>query len=688
MKHLLASVSFALTATVSLGAFAGMDEAMNAYNSGQFESAYEEFEILYGQGDPEAAYYLGRMHHQGEGVPQNFSQALNWYRTAADGGSAEAFFAMGQMYEKGQGSPQDFTRAFESYQGASNRDHMTARKRLAMMHAEGLGTPVDYGEAARLMQTVADTGDPEAEQLLAYLMESGQVPKDVASDADEPAVAAVPAEPLTPAEQMRQRFERALLSVDMGEQPDAEADLIWELDVTEADDGTITLDLLGLNMVGEDAAWEIGDSRTVMTPVGDAIYNTTVELPQETVFLDNKGQSVGGTTLGSQSFNGIYHLDFGQFVTLDAAYDDILVKAEPVGEPAFEASIERAAAVMNMEETAPGKWSGPYTGGLESLAVSIAGEGGMTADHIWFDTDTQGADLAFFSTFQQHVERLQYEMAEDPAAMDQKAIGQMMQQAFAEFRTLIAEHQPLIQSIDFAFGANGTRVVDGDGVLQFAADEMGYGVGLTNLDQPLSTMSINYGHTGLEAATDEEVPDAYLPTEMEVALEFDRLPLEQAMTMVMEMMEGAAADPSTFEEQMEMSLMFLGLGMQQQFVSSGSVFRIKAFNYNSEALDATMVGEVAASAESPYGAVGAIDLQIVGLDQAVKDLSADAGKDPDAQDMVTTLTMMQSMGARTEVDGRSVHDYAFNFTPEGQILLNGNDMGPMIGGMMGEEPQP
>ncbi len=684
MKHLLATVSLALTATVSLGAFAGMDEAKNAYDTGQYESAYQEFEILYGEGDAEAAYYLGRMHHFGEGVSQNYSQALNWYRTAADGGHAEAYFVMGQMYEKGQGSPQDFTRAFEAYRAASDLDHMASRKRLAMMHAEGLGTPVDYGEAARLMQTVADTGDAEAQQLLAYLMESGQVPKDVASGSSEPTVAAMPAEPLTPAEQMRARFERALHSVDMGQQPDAEADLLWELDVTEADDGTITLDLLGLNLVGEDAAWEIGDARTVMTPVGDAIYDTTVELPQETVFLDEKDQAIGGTTFASQSFEGIYHLDFGQFVTLDAAYDDIRVKAEPAGEPAFEVSIARVAALMNLEETAPGKWSGPYTGGLESLAIDIAGEGGMTADRIWFDTDTQGADLAFFSTLQQNMERMQYEMAEDPASVDQKAIGQMMQQAFAEFRTLLVEHQPLIQSVDFALGANGTRVVDGDGAVQFAADEIGYGIGLTNLDQPLSTMSINYGHTGLEAATDEEVPDAYLPTEMEVAFEFDRLPLEQAMTMMVEMMEGAAADPASFEEQMEMSLMFLGLGMQQQFVSSGSVFRIKAFNYDSEALDATMAGEVTASAESPYGAVGAIDLQIVGLDQAVQDLSANAGKDPDAQDMVATLTMLQSMGARTEAEGRSIHDYAFNFTPDGQILLNGNDMGPMIGGMMGE----
>jgi hypothetical protein len=46
------------------------------------------------------------------------------------------------------------------------------------------------------------------------------------------------------------------------------------------------------------------------------------------------------------------------------------------------------------------------------------------------------------------------------------------------------------------------------------------------------------------------------------------------------------------------------------------------------------------------------------------------------------LAMFQSAGTRSDVDGRSHHAYAFDFTPDGQILLNGNDMGPLIDGMM------
>ena len=159
------------------------------------------------------------------------------------------------------------------------------------------------------------------------------------------------------------------------------------------------------------------------------------------------------------------------------------------------------------------------------------------------------------------------------------------------------------------------------------------------------------------------------------------MPLQDVMMMGLEMAEGAAADPAAFEEQVEMTLMFMAMGLQQQMASSGAVLRINAFNYASTALDVIMSGEVAASTDSPNGAVGHIDLAITGLDTALENLKS-AEKGSDDEDMAMSLAMIQSMGTRTEVDGRSQHTYAFDFTPDGKMLLNGNDMEPLIGGIM------
>jgi TPR repeat protein len=40
------------------------------------------------------------MYREGEGVPQNYAEALKWFRKAADQGNANAQFKLGIMYRR------------------------------------------------------------------------------------------------------------------------------------------------------------------------------------------------------------------------------------------------------------------------------------------------------------------------------------------------------------------------------------------------------------------------------------------------------------------------------------------------------------------------------------------------------------------------------------------------------------
>ena len=46
-------------------------------------------------GQAEAQYILGVLYYLGQGVPQDFVQAANWYRKAAEQGGVEAQFYLG-----------------------------------------------------------------------------------------------------------------------------------------------------------------------------------------------------------------------------------------------------------------------------------------------------------------------------------------------------------------------------------------------------------------------------------------------------------------------------------------------------------------------------------------------------------------------------------------------------------------
>ena len=63
------------------------------------------------QGDADAQHSLGVMYHNGEGVPQDYAEAVKWYRLAAEQGFAVAQLNLVFMYYNGEGVPQDYVQA-------------------------------------------------------------------------------------------------------------------------------------------------------------------------------------------------------------------------------------------------------------------------------------------------------------------------------------------------------------------------------------------------------------------------------------------------------------------------------------------------------------------------------------------------------------------------------------------------
>ena len=131
------------------------------------------------QGDVNAEARLGNMYFYGEGVPQDYAEALLWYRKAADKGEAKAQYAIGYMFELGQGEPVDYAQAAVWYRKAADQGYSKAQVGLGSMYYKGRGVPQDRSEAARWYRLAADQGLPRAEYDLGYAYYYGQgVPQD------------------------------------------------------------------------------------------------------------------------------------------------------------------------------------------------------------------------------------------------------------------------------------------------------------------------------------------------------------------------------------------------------------------------------------------------------------------------------------------------------------------------------
>jgi alpha/beta superfamily hydrolase len=126
------------------------------------------------QGDAFAQTNLGVMYSDGQGVPQDYQQAVAWYRKAAEQGHAVAQTNLGVMYSSGQGVPQDYQQAVAWFRKAAEQGHASAQTGLGLRYMNGQGVPQDYQQAVAWFRKAAEQGHANAQNNLGAMYMDGQ----------------------------------------------------------------------------------------------------------------------------------------------------------------------------------------------------------------------------------------------------------------------------------------------------------------------------------------------------------------------------------------------------------------------------------------------------------------------------------------------------------------------------------
>ncbi len=127
---------------------------------------FSNYSIIYCNVD--AQYYLGVMSDNGRGVPQDYKQAVAWYRKAAEQGHAKAQHNLGIMYKYGQGVPQNYKKAAAWYRKAAEQGHRVAQNNLGVMYKNGQGVPQNYKQATTWYRKAAKQGYMIAQNNLGF----------------------------------------------------------------------------------------------------------------------------------------------------------------------------------------------------------------------------------------------------------------------------------------------------------------------------------------------------------------------------------------------------------------------------------------------------------------------------------------------------------------------------------------
>src|SRR5262249_58622347 len=121
LKFSLALLAF-LLACAPGAARADYAAGLQAYDSGDYTTAYMEWLPLAKQGDPKAQHGLALLYETRHGVPvKDDAEAAKWYAAAALQGVAESQANLALMFAEGRGVKQDYKRAAALWQQAAEK---------------------------------------------------------------------------------------------------------------------------------------------------------------------------------------------------------------------------------------------------------------------------------------------------------------------------------------------------------------------------------------------------------------------------------------------------------------------------------------------------------------------------------------------------------------------------------------
>ena len=420
-----------------------------------------------------------------------------------------------------------------------------------------------------------------------------------------------------------------------------------------------------------DGIVDFGDVSIIAKPLADDRYHVDVTLANRMAFREPGGDVAVLITIGKQRFEGIFIPAFQTFIEADAAYEDIWLTG-----PDLQPMMTLSELIMriDMEETAPGSWSGPSVYKASQLRIDVP-ESGERFDLGAFEVRgyIDALRLADWSRFIREmtgmIEQLQQQT--DTAEPDPAAV-----------LALLGDMPNLFSGMWMDMTISDVSVQDAGGARVFGMDRMVMYFGINGVDQDRAGAQFRYGHSGLDAAALEGVTKQAVPGDVALEIEAVDLPTQALWAGIVEVIESSAEMPP------EIIQMMLLQRVTEAVFAASTGLNVTKLNVDAPGIGITGAGGIKADGASMYGVTGQFDVTVRGIDSMIAAMM-DAPEDEIAMQIAGGLSLMQAFGTpETDQDGVSVRRYLLTIGADGQMLLNGNDLQAMLGPMMGQPATP
>lgn len=166
---LVAFVASACVTNVAAERASRFDQAVAAYDAGDYPTAYRMWSELAEEDDLAAMRNAAQLLRQGKGVQKDTKAAFELYLEAAEKGLVTAMANVGDMYLAGEGIEKNPQAAAAWYARAATAGLSLAQVKLAEMYEQGNGVAQDPARARALIERAARNGYAPAQAKLAQM---------------------------------------------------------------------------------------------------------------------------------------------------------------------------------------------------------------------------------------------------------------------------------------------------------------------------------------------------------------------------------------------------------------------------------------------------------------------------------------------------------------------------------------
>lgn len=427
---------------------------------------------------------------------------------------------------------------------------------------------------------------------------------------------------------------------------------------------------------------EIGTITYRLTPQGGDGYivSDLVHAPRFPN-RDAAGKETGSLSLKTTSFTGEWSSSLQSLLSLNWQAADI------VATDGGERGGDMRASGLTVTVASDDKGSGLFdqTGTVELAGLSAKDDTGGTLglDKLGGRFSLGKVKLKDYVEKTREMQTLTAAIAEQAAAQSPDAApaagARLTPEQAARMGELIKGMGAIMASIDYDVEIGGASFKEADGSEPFYLGTGRFKLGMSGLDGEKASLDFGLGHDGL-VIRDPDIAatplfEKLLPARGELALTLSDVPTKELWSLIGDQFPALVAGDQN-QAEAAMNVMFIAMGQLLQ--QAPMKLKMGPSGLSAEALQVGAAGAFDVLPDAVFGLVGALDVDVFGLDGAMQLATEAAQSSADAAQIVGSLAMIQSLAKReTDSEGKPVDRLKIEVDATGDTKVNGVSLSGM-----------